>query len=95
MRYTLPSAKNLLFAVGLAATAILHAPFAIAEDADGGATSAVAPTAPAAPTAAQKKQRRRQELRPLPGMAWPIGILLNFTREMPRATDICTLCSAK
>jgi hypothetical protein len=55
MRYTLPSAKNLLFAVGLAATAILHAPFAIAEDADGGATSAVAPTASAAPTAAQKK----------------------------------------
>ena len=55
MRYTLPSAKNLLFAVGLAATAILHAPFAIAQDADGGATSAVAPTASAAPTAAQKK----------------------------------------
>ncbi len=52
MRYTLPSAKNLLFVVGLAATAILHAPFAIAQDADVEATSAVTPTAPAT---AQKK----------------------------------------
>lgn len=95
MRYTLPGAKNLLFAVGLAAAAILHAPFAIAQVANVEANSAAAPTASAAHKAAQKKQRRRQESPLLPGMAWPIGILWNFTREMPRATVICTLCSAK
>ena len=55
MRYTLPSAKNLLFAVGLAAAAILHAPFAIAQDANVEANSAAAPTASAAHKAAQKK----------------------------------------
>jgi hypothetical protein len=55
MRYTLPSAKNLLLAVGLAATAIFHAPFAIAQDANAKVSSAAGPTASAARTAAHKK----------------------------------------